>query len=78
LSIEGQEAMAKSLGCDSLRYLPIDSIARAVNLPSESLCRACITGHYPTPYGEKLYSIALDNHRSGRTDHRTYDLAAVR
>jgi amidophosphoribosyltransferase len=43
--------MAHELGADSLRYLPIESIARAVGRPEHELCRACITGHYPTPYG---------------------------
>ncbi len=78
LSEEGQVEMAKSLGCDSLRYLPVESIARAIDLPPDHLCRACITGNYPTAHGKKLYSIALENHLTGKSDHRTYDLAAVR
>jgi amidophosphoribosyltransferase len=53
--------MARELGADSLRYLPVESIARALDRPADDLCRACITGRYPTPYGQKLYQIALDN-----------------
>ena len=53
--------MARELGADSLRYLPIDSIARALNRPADELCRACLTGHYPTQHGQKLYQIALAN-----------------
>lgn len=53
--------MAHELGADSLRYLPIESIARAVNRPTDELCRACITGQYPTPHGQQLYQIALRN-----------------
>src|SRR5262249_14232942 len=36
--------MARELGADSLRYLPVESIARALNRPTDDLCRACITG----------------------------------
>ncbi|MBI1247037.1 amidophosphoribosyltransferase [bacterium] len=61
LTEEMQEAMAKQLGADSLRYLPVDSIAKAVNFDRNDLCQACITAEYPTPGGEKLYQIALEN-----------------
>ena len=44
VSDEAQKRMAKELGADSLRYLPVDSIARSVGLSSEKLCRACVTG----------------------------------
>ncbi len=66
LSEEGQVEMAKSLGCDSLRYLPVESIARAIDLPPDHLCRACITGNYPTAHGKKLYSIALGKSLNGQ------------
>lgn len=57
--------MARDLGADSLRYLPIESLVNAVNRPAEELCRACVTGQYPTPYGQKLYQIALANAETG-------------
>jgi amidophosphoribosyltransferase len=57
ISEEAQQAMAKELGADSLRYLPVEAIARSVGLSSERLCQACVTGHYPTPAGETLYQI---------------------
>jgi amidophosphoribosyltransferase len=57
VSAEAQMAMARELGADSLRYLPVASIARAVGLSSDRLCRACVTGSYPTPAGEALYQI---------------------
>jgi amidophosphoribosyltransferase len=72
LTEEEQEEMAKTLGCDSLRYLPIESIARAVGFDRDQLCQGCITGEYPTPHGERLYNIALQNHKSGNQD-RTYE-----
>ena len=71
--------MAAELGADSLRYLPLDSIARAVGKPADHLCRACITGQYPTPWGQKLYQIALDNYQShaDTAAERTYEAAAT-
>ena len=76
--------MARDLGADSLRYLPIESIARAVNRPADELCRACITGRYPTPHGQKLYEIALANAQvgapkeaSGSRPVRTYETPAI-
>jgi amidophosphoribosyltransferase len=66
--------MAAELGADSLRYLPVDSIARAVGKPPTQLCQACITGEYPTPCGQQLYEIALDNYqRETDTVERTYE-----
>ncbi|MEX2173018.1 MAG: amidophosphoribosyltransferase [Pirellulaceae bacterium] len=74
MSAEVEAEMAAALGADSLRYLPVDSIARALGKPESSLCQACITGQYPTPHGQKLYQIALEN--VGQTDcaRRTYEV----
>ena len=33
------------------------SWARSIGLPEERLCRACVTGHYPTPVGQELYHL---------------------
>jgi amidophosphoribosyltransferase len=76
--------MARELGADSLRFLPIESIARAVDRPAEELCRACITGRYPTPHGQQLYQIALANAQAGAPSEatgsrpvRTYESSAA-
>lgn len=74
LTDEAQAEMAEMLGADSLRYLPVDAIARAVGFDSDQLCQACITGEYPTSYGQKLYQIALQQTHS---DKRTYESAAA-
>jgi amidophosphoribosyltransferase len=75
--------MARELGADSLRYLQVESIARAVDRPADELCRACITGQYPTPHGQQLYQIALANARAdskpsavGSRPARTYETPA--
>jgi len=69
VSDEAQKAMAKELGADSLRYLPVDAIARSVSLSTDRLCRACITGDYPPPTGARLYQ--LDGIRPAGTGSST-------
>lgn len=70
----GQQKMAEALNCDSLRYLPVDSIARAVGFARDELCQACITGEYPTQHGQRLYQIAQSGTVSGA---RTYESSPV-
>lgn len=73
---ELEEEMARELGADSLRYLPLDSIARCVDLPAQSLCQACLDGKYPTEAGIEMYQLALEKstckHRTENVT-RTYD-----
>lgn len=73
LTVDAQREMAEQLGADSLRYLPIESIARAIELDRDQLCQACITGEYPTPCGQELYQVALENVRKNVHD-RTYEI----
>lgn len=78
LTDEAQARMAEALGADSLRYLPVEAIARAIGLGDNSLCEACITGRYPTPCGQQLYQIARDQARAeGQVTGRTYETAAT-
>jgi amidophosphoribosyltransferase len=64
--------MAEAIGADSLRYLPVGSLSRAVGKPSTELCQACVNGQYPTPKGAELYQVALAN-REGGDSSRTYE-----
>jgi amidophosphoribosyltransferase len=76
LTEAGQARMAAQLGADSLRYLPVESIARAVGFDTDQLCQACITGDYPTACGQELYQLALEN--AGRNvSERTYETARM-
>lgn len=77
LSDEAQQRLADDLGADSLRYLPVEALARAIDLPAEHLCRACVTGQYPTECGQHLYQIALDNRGSKVDSTRTYEQLAA-
>jgi amidophosphoribosyltransferase len=73
---EEQAAMAAELEADSLFYLPLEAVARCIGLEADHLCRACLTGTYPTPTGQQLYQLALLN-RHARSNGRTYEAAAV-
>jgi len=71
ISEAAQAKMAKELGADSLRYLPVEAIARSVGLSSERLCRACVTGRYPSEAGAQLYQIdSVEAVSAGGDGHR--------
>jgi amidophosphoribosyltransferase len=72
-SVAEQRAMAAELGADSLFYLPLEAVARSIGLPDDRLCRACLTGQYPTPTGDRLYQLALRNRANGAINGRTYE-----
>ncbi|MBN1909283.1 MAG: amidophosphoribosyltransferase [Pirellulales bacterium] len=74
LNAQVEAEMAREIGADSLRYLPVESVARAIGLDADQLCRACITGEYPTPWGQKLAQRAHENSANG-IDGRTYESA---
>jgi amidophosphoribosyltransferase len=76
ISPQIEAEMAADLGADSLRYLPVEAIARAIGLDAGDLCRACITGQYPTPCGQHLAQVALENYRNHVTG-RTYETTAT-
>lgn len=71
LTPEVQATMAKAMGADSLRYLPVSALAKAIRYDSDQLCQACVTGKYPTPRGQELYQLALGHGRSA--DGQVYD-----
>ncbi|MCM2370976.1 amidophosphoribosyltransferase [Aporhodopirellula aestuarii] len=77
LTDDSQQRLADDLGADSLRYLPVEALARAIDLPQSKLCQACVTGKYPTPVGQHLYQIACDNRGSRIDSQRTYEQLAA-
>ncbi len=76
LTVEIEAQMAAHLGADSLRYLPVESIARAIGKSPDQLCQACITGSYPTPCGQKLAEAAWED-RLSQIALRPYERIAV-
>ncbi len=77
LTEAAQQRLADDLGANSLRYLPVEALARAIDLPAENLCRACVTGNYPTACGQTLYQIALDSRGKEPDARRTYERLAA-
>ena len=53
--------------------LPVEAIARAIGLPPNNLCRACINGQYPTDAGQQLYQVAVKNFERNTETRRTYE-----
>jgi amidophosphoribosyltransferase len=48
------------IGADSLGYLSIEGLIKAVGLPRESFCLACFTGEYPVPVQLEMDKLALE------------------
>jgi amidophosphoribosyltransferase len=54
------------IGADSLGYLSIDGLLKAVALPREIFCLACFTGEYPIPVQLEMDKLALENMGAGQ------------
>ena len=48
------------IGADSLGYLSIDGLIKAVALPKDTFCLACFTGDYPIPVQLDMDKLALE------------------
>ena len=48
------------LGADSLGYLSLDGLIKAIDLPKEIFCLACFTGDYPVPVQIGMDKLALE------------------
>ncbi len=55
-----------SIGATSLAYLSLDGLQAATSRPESSLCRACLTGEYPTriPAGRRLAKLRFEPART--------------
>ncbi len=49
------------IGADSLGYLSIDGLLKAVALPKDIFCLACFTGNYPIPVQIEMDKLALES-----------------
>ena len=54
------------IGADSLGYLSIEGLIKAVDLPKENFCLACFTGDYPIPVQLEMDKLALENMAAGQ------------
>lgn len=48
------------IGADSLGFLSIDALIKAVDLPKDIFCLACFTGDYPIPVQIEMDKLALE------------------
>ena len=48
------------IGADSLGYLSIDGLIKAVDLPRKNFCLACFTGDYPIPVQLEMDKLSLE------------------
>jgi len=52
--------ICRFIGADTLGYLSIDGLLKAVALPAEQFCLACFTGDYPVPVQLEMDKLALE------------------
>ncbi len=50
----------KFLGADSLEYMSIENLVKAVNLPKKELCLACLNGNYPIKIQDSVGKFVLE------------------
>jgi amidophosphoribosyltransferase len=72
LTPAAQAKMAEALGVNSLRYLPVSELGPCLQTDNDSLCLGCVTGKYPSDWGNKLMRSARSNARSAKAG-RTYE-----
>jgi amidophosphoribosyltransferase len=48
------EEVSKWIGADSVNYQNVEGLVRAIGLPQDAICTACITGKYPTPEAQRI------------------------
>jgi len=48
--------MAQAIGADSLSYISTDGLVKAIDLPKDNLCLACVNSDYPTEEGRRRYA----------------------
>jgi amidophosphoribosyltransferase len=58
--------ICKFIGADTLGYLSIDGLIKAVDLPRENFCLACFTGDYPLPVQLEMDKLALETLGAGQ------------
>jgi len=50
----------EAIGADSLGYLNIDGLIKAIDLPKDIFCLACFTGNYPIPVQLEMDKLVLE------------------
>ena len=58
------ERIRQEVGADSLGFLSVDGLARAVNAPKDNFCLGCFTGEYPIPVQLEMDKLAMETRES--------------
>ena len=69
------EDIRQHIGADSLAYLSLDGLMRAVEQPEDSFCTACFTGDYPMPVPLQMVKLVFE--RPGRCTARKVPVTAA-
>jgi amidophosphoribosyltransferase len=54
------EEVREFIGADSLGYISIEGLVKAIGLPKDRFCMACFTGRYPIPVQLEMDKLALE------------------
>ncbi len=54
------EEIRRHIGADSLGYLSLEGLMRAIGQSAETFCTACFTGHYPMPVQLQMDKLAFE------------------
>jgi amidophosphoribosyltransferase len=60
------EKIKKEIGVDSVVYQSFNGLISALGLDEKDLCTACLTGNYPTKWGEKLKGFSESGRACGK------------
>lgn len=59
--LDGEVArIAREIGVDSLAYLSLDGLFRAIGQSRDGYCTACLTGEYPVPLYQEATKLAFE------------------
>jgi len=76
------EEIGRAIGADSIGYLSLEGLFRAIGLPRERFCAACLTGRYPVPVPpERLLrrrATPLEDHPTSEKETATVAAVAAR
>lgn len=63
------EDIRRHIGADTLGYLSVEGLLRAVNLPRDRFCLACFNGEYPIPVPLQMDKLAMEPGVGARDRH---------
>ena len=60
------EEIGETIGADSIGYLSLEGLIRAIDLPAGRFCTACLTGRYPIPARVEVAKLSFEPAANGR------------